>query len=227
MYDGPDAAGLVTLHFGGYALASGSREHVNFKVQVFVSLLIFVITLINEYSTAGLPLARLRTFRTNFLNERHLGPWTRTLGTSGFRMNVMFIRYWFVFTWAWSCNFDATHNHHRDAGLLLTRFQGVCGKAYRAQKAEIVSFDGSATAWTLFRTYRLFPWQQQKTRHVKAILSVPIFRQSESPSRPAKCVGILNIDAVTDEAAKLLRDNEVSLAEYFTVECLPLGHLSL
>jgi hypothetical protein len=54
---------------------------------------------------------------------------------------------------------------------------------------------------------------------VKAILSVPIWRTLGPENNPHYVpVGVINIDATTDKAATLLRDNMKILGRYFCDE---------
>jgi len=63
--------------------------------------------------------------------------------------------------------------------------------------------------------FQLWPWQSKRVRRIQYILSVPLFRESQTDSRSWKPVGVLNVDATTEEGAAFLRKNEKELAEYF------------
>ena len=64
--------------------------------------------------------------------------------------------------------------------------------------------------------FRLFSRQLRKTRHVRAVLSVPIFEQRlPSPNPRFRAIGVFNIDAVTDEGSDWLSKDRKSLTVYF------------
>jgi hypothetical protein len=61
---------------------------------------------------------------------------------------------------------------------------------------------------------------------LKGVLSVPILRKTGASSNPTfKCVGVINIDAVTPASASRLKENEEKLTNYFAEVGLPLGDL--
>lgn len=122
------------------------------------------------------------------------------------------------FEWTWNWNFQP--GAHQDANLWLFTWQGVCGAAYRTERAKFVRLDGQLADGS-----RLTHWQAKRTSHVLAILSVPMLLQSKQDSQSYKCVGVINIDAVTDEAADVLERNADALSEYFMKQGLMLAEL--
>jgi hypothetical protein len=127
-----------------------------------------------------------------------------------------------VFEWTWSKGFEPPN--HKDAGLFLTRWQGIAGMAARDEKGKSVFFGqpGNPPA-----RYGLLPWQVKKTSHLKGILSVPILRKVSSQPQRFRCVGVINIDALTPEAAEILRKNETALTEHFVLFGFLLADLSV
>jgi len=129
-----------------------------------------------------------------------------------------------VFNWTWNDGFDPPHHH--DSGLILTEFQGVCGLALRAQQVkfvELTAIDMSTIRirekLQLCRKFWLLPWQLRKTANIRAILSVPMYVEKKSAeSKHFVAVGVINVDAVTDEAAAMLKAKAQELSEYFTDE---------
>lgn len=63
--------------------------------------------------------------------------------------------------------------------------------------------------------FRMWPWQMRRTKEVKYILSVPLFKASHGDSKTWKVVGVINLDTITDEGAEFLKANEGRLATYF------------
>jgi len=127
------------------------------------------------------------------------------------------------FVWTWNKHFDR-EGQHRDSGLFLTTLQGACGQAYRREEPIYLDLRrGEPQECSWFRRwfsqphFGLLPWQLRKTAHVKAILSIPVLlkkhnREGNSSFRP---VGVINIDATTEEDADYLAAEERKLARYF------------
>jgi hypothetical protein len=64
--------------------------------------------------------------------------------------------------------------------------------------------------------YHLTKRQLRKTRHLTAVLSIPIVKRTEGLSPVYRQVGVINLDSDTEAGAALLEQNQQALAEYFT-----------
>jgi hypothetical protein len=110
-----------------------------------------------------------------------------------------------VFSFEYQCGFDAPYNHH-DRGIRLTTSQGVAGEALRRQKpvARFVSRNGAPGV-----TWGLSKKQQAMTRHVRWILSVPMFldQPDDSMERP-RVRGVINVHATDDATARSLHTSQ-------------------
>ncbi|HEY7288980.1 MAG TPA: hypothetical protein VH583_04010 [Vicinamibacterales bacterium] len=204
------------------AFLTGTKDHVEFNLKLGLSLVVFSLTLLEEWLTVGKPLEQMRAFRKVYLDGEYDDNWESSLG-DGCRMNVMYARRkWLVipvFKWVWHRGYAPPL--HRDANMFLFRWQGVAGKAFKVAKAAgvkgspqslAVYFDGTSP-----KSFRLFRWQRDRSAHVKAVHSIPILKliKNEEGAESYACTGLINIDAVTDEARERLRNNEEIVAETF------------
>jgi hypothetical protein len=224
----PDEDGNVRV--AGLVALTGAKSAVEFKLRAIVSMTIFALALVNEAVAVGLPVSRLRAFRQRYLDQ-YKTDWDDMLG-GGCRVNVMFIRrrIWTLgvpyFEWTWSNHFDPPH--HRDANMVMLKWQGVAGAAVRAQATRSAYFQPEQPALRrLSKPYWLTGHQIRRTSHLNGIISVPILRKVSGSSPGFKCVGVINVDAVTPRAAEKLRRNEQTIANYFTEFGILLGDLSL
>jgi hypothetical protein len=223
----PDASGKVSI--AHVAILTGVKAEVEFKLKVAIAMTLFALSLVNEFTTVALPLEHMRRFRERFLDDSYRKEWKDLLG-DGFRLNVMYLKrsaksLWFRhFEWSWSKEFEPPN--HLDAGLSLFSWQGIAGLAVRLQEPKADYFDLTHMPRALRSPYYLWPWQVAKTAHVKGILSVPILKRSGGAAPRFKCVGVINIDATTGEAAERLKRNERKLAQYFFEIGVGLGDLS-
>jgi hypothetical protein len=63
--------------------------------------------------------------------------------------------------------------------------------------------------------YHMWPWQINRTKHVKFILSIPLFRASKGDSQSFKRVGVINLDTHTDAGSDFLEENYDLLVDLF------------
>jgi hypothetical protein len=225
----PDAAGNVSV--AHMAILTGMKAEVEFKLKVGIAVTLFALTLVSEFTSVAMPLEQMRRFRERLLDDQYKKEWKDLLG-DGFRLNVMYLRrsmksLWLFkyFEWSWSKNFEPPN--HRDSNLLLFSWQGLAGLAVKLQDPKADYFDSSHAPRALRAPYYLWPWQIAKTAQVKGILSVPILKRSSDAAPRFHCVGVINIDAITDEAAGKLKRNVKKRAQYFLVVGGGLGDLSL
>jgi hypothetical protein len=133
------------------------------------------------------------------------------------RLNVMVVRFlWFE----WRSKFGFKGNH-RDTHMLLLRWQGLCGQSLRNRDHRFIDFRTSPlpppTLWCFAHPFFLTPGQVRRTRHVMAILSVPMFRTLGPSDNPTfKAVGVLNLDAVSTEGADWLSAKKDEMAKFLS-----------
>ena len=172
------------------------------------------------------PRAQAKKFAFNYVGNI-LDQFSKSIDEQGLRMgddlrvNVLFAkRCWFLilrrFTWFANRGFSAGQ---QDNGLWLLARQGLCGKAFRAEQtlaSDLREAKPSHKWWPSQENLWLFRWQREKTRHLKAILSIPIFRMTKSDAMTRhKVVGVINVDAVSDRGAEWLLKNKKILEAFF------------
>lgn len=191
--------------------------------------LVFLIELFSFYK----PREAVQKFGANYFRDIVMTGFKDELASSGapvrvgsdIRVNVMFATRGLLllrrFRWFANDGFDPnTGGKHEDANMWLGAWQGVCGKALRDGKLLAVDlrkvpapelWDGLGLTG-----FRMFWWQTRRTAGVKAILSVPLFKEASPP--PAcrwVAVGIVNVDAVSEGGAEWLLENTDDVAQYF------------
>ena len=137
------------------------------------------------------------------------------------RVNVLFAkRCWILLLtrFAWFANRGFLGGHHDDEMWMLT-LQGLCGRAFRRKETlavDLRNVSPSTKWWPSAENLWLFRWQRKKTRHLKAILSIPLFRRTETEAMTHhKVVGVVNVDAVSDKGAEWLLKNAKTLEFFF------------
>lgn len=165
--------------------------------------------------------AKDRSARDNFREEYVddlVQPFQAQLGRD-LRFNVMYASRWpfllvKVFHWKGSRGFRA--GVHQDARLWFTVHQGVCGLAYRNQSCEWVDLRTAPPfepqLWPWKNPFGLSRGQFEKTRHVKAVLSVPMIKTLGPRTNPKYTrAGVINLDAVSDAGADYLAANHLEI----------------
>jgi hypothetical protein len=185
------------------------------KAGALLSLAILALVFLYEAVERGVPRLDASRFRDDYLEQ--LVRKEFRLVRKHLRFNVMLARRrWYMlfigreFHWVASRGFDLCH---RDVKLWLAGWQGVCGEAFRDQEMKFVDLRGvpplNVARWRFWQNpFWLFAWQLDRTKHVKAILSVPMILKRGSGGNPWFVkVGVINIDAVDDEGAEFLKNN--------------------
>jgi hypothetical protein len=142
------------------------------------------------------------------------------------RVNVMILRWWLVFRWFANKGFVGGH---RDDSLVLLRFQGICGHAFRHEKLVAVDFRTAArpSRWKPWHNFWLWPWQCTNTGHLTAIVSIPIFREAKDGAMTRhRAVGVVNIDAVSDAGADWILKEKEALKNFFGPSGMVIAHLA-
>lgn len=231
----------VNLNFLFFGIA-GPKEQVEFKLRVFVTAFGLLLVFGSEIFEYYLPKRDFRDFRNLYL-ENEAKTWRETL-RADIRINILHVyrpgRYlWLipVFRWTWNDGFRPP-NGHFDVNLYFTTLQGVCGRAYRSEKAVFVDFREEVRPprarsyqkwppfrwqwfqlrnWPPFNPFHLWPWQLTKCGALKGVLSVPILKEIKRGGLSAdwRAVGVLNLDSMTDEGTEFLKKYRNQLSEYF------------
>jgi hypothetical protein len=214
-----DKNGEVTIL--GIAALTGRKDQVEFNLRIAIAAFLFAVSIVTEWKTVGQPLERVRTFRKTYLDNEYDKGWKTSLG-AGIRLNVMYLRKGLFFRSAWNKGF-APPKYHWDAGMVLLRWQGVAGQAF--QLANTGASRGLGFGYAeydlgnpdVMKTFRLTRGQLNRTKHVLAVLSIPMLRKitTREGGEKFKCVGMINVDAVTTDAAKVIKNNEAALIEAF------------
>lgn len=141
--------------------------------------------------------------------------------STNLRVNVMVASRWplvFVRTFQWRASRGFAPGAHRDARLWLTEYQGVAGLAFRAEAIQWYDLrtapQFTPSIWPWRNPFFLTRGQYQKTEVVKAVLSIPLVKRSGSSTNPVyERVGVLNVDAISDEGADWLAANQREVSE--------------
>ena len=206
------------------------EQQIEDTLRVAVSLLglvgVFGFDIFNLY----IPRQQARQFARDYFNrcivEIRKRPDIPALGEH-IRLNVLFaprLRFVRCFKWTANVGFEPPVGYSRDGHLWLFTWQGICGRALKLRETQFVDLRTLpinrhywlAHICPMKENFRLFSRQLRKTRHVRAVLSVPIFEQRlPSPNPRFRAIGVFNIDAVTDEGSDWLSKDRKSLTVYF------------
>lgn len=212
--------------------SEGPKDEIEMRVRVLLTLTGYALFVFSGYIDLYRPARSLVKFRGDliaFLNECHWRHGGLNI-SSDIRINVMYIRWRLRRPFGWSFEVawrDGFQPKHRDADIRLYAWQGACGRARSRRDAVFVDFRTMVPPtnlrwWHWSPDFRLTKWQQDKTAHLYAILSVPIFDTSGPPGQEKqKCVGVINLDALTPAAADALKtradDLSKALAQHGTL----------
>jgi hypothetical protein len=211
----PDAHGLV--HLG---MLTASKDVFDLEISVVVTVLAISGICLVEFIDLYLPKRDLERFRTEYLDNEHV-EWESQIG-KGVRINVMYARRpWYALwvtkrlVWVWGLGYVPPD--HRDQGLCFWTWQGVCGRAFRQEKAifaDLRNFSPQGRKRWYNNEFRISPRMCDKTKDVQAILSVPMFDHRDDDKWV--CVGTINLDTLDPKTATVLAQNQKELARYFS-----------
>lgn len=205
---------------------SGPKQEVELSLRILISTVALIGALAYEAVDLYWPTRSLRAFRKHYLEEKR-AEWRVRLSPE-IRINIMYARRrWYflwlvrVFEWTWNDGFDPPRGHV-DANMWISEFQGACGKAFRTMRPQSVYFDATPRQiqsfkeeWLLGNEFHLSHGQLRRTRHLRAVLSIPILEKSDDLSPSYRSVGVINLDAYSEKGSNELQANEQELAEYF------------
>jgi len=89
-----------------------------------------------------------------------------------------------------------------DQDLYLSTSQGLCGEAYRERQFKYVGMVGNNPP-----TYNLSAEQRERTKHLKTIISIPIWEIFSNEPNSRKVIGILNLDSKEELGDQLFNDH--------------------
>ncbi|MFC1654640.1 hypothetical protein ACFL2F_02440 [Myxococcota bacterium] len=222
--------GFSLTNFLGIECEPGEKEKTEFFIRAGMSSFFLALILIYEVVDLYMPRLNRRGVRNGYLEQQYTQLSSRFPEAikDQIRFNVMCAnRHWYhlflfrSFRWIWNRGFDPPN--HIDSGMKLKSWQGVCGRALKAEVPKFADMrrlpDPSTLSWAsrhLRRNkYRLSKSQLKKTKHIRAVLSVPIYRLKSNGANPIwKTIGVINIDATSDTAAEFLRVNRVEFKTY-------------
>ena len=161
-------------------------------------------------------------FVENMLDEfaESIKPFNVAVGQD-LRVNITLSRRCFLFPFLsrffWFAN-RGFGGGHRDNGQWLFTFQGLCGRAFRHRQVLAVDLRKaeSESWWPSAGNFWLSCGQRKKTRHLKAIVSIPLFKEIRTDAMTHhKVVGVINVDAVSERGAEWLLTNRERLENFF------------
>ncbi len=215
---------LLTIGWAPFFTLEGSKPEVELQLRATLTLVGVALIVIGGYFDAYAPSRSLASFRSAYLANTVKNQWRKTGRVrSTLRINVMYLSWrWYLpfgqsFKVIWKDKFEPSD---RDGHVRLYKWQGVCGKAARRREAEFVDFRNTpvvgktfASQYLLQNQFHLCSWQLHKTRHLKAILSVPMYEERGQKGQESyRCVGVINVDAKTDKDANYLSKKADDLA---------------
>jgi hypothetical protein len=171
--------------------APPSEEILRAGVSCVLLMIVFFYDALDLY----LPRQSRRKFRDRYLS----GQFNEISGNlhRDVRVNVMYARrrwytLWLVRVFQWTASHGFRAGRDRDIKIPFLEWQGVCGKALRRCEVTWEDLRGPRHQWSalrwyqkwlLWNTYRLTYWQLERTQNVRAILSIPMFRQKRLASQ--------------------------------------------
>jgi hypothetical protein len=127
------------------------------------------------------------------------------------RVNIMLVHWTFSGRHFFQC-YQQGMAGDPDANLHFSIKRGLCGYAFRKKSHEVVYRDlRQDTPDTAERKYRWLRRDFDNTQHVKAVATIPLYRQRTALRGHIKhkYFGVLNVDATNDAGAALLADSTV------------------
>jgi hypothetical protein len=202
---------------------AGSVEKL---VGIFLGGISITVMTVYESFAHLWPRVQAKTFAFNYVGNL-FDKFAKSIDSNGVRMggdirvNVLFVklcRFLLLRRFTWFAN-RGFIGGQKDNDLWMLTWQGLCGKAFRSENTLATDLRHTRLSdrwWPCPGNLWLFPWQREKTRHLKAILSIPIFRTTKSDAMTRhKAVGVINIDAVSDRGAEWLLKNAKVLEAFF------------
>ena len=222
---------------GNYCSSNDPRttDGCKTKVRIAVVAVALAVKALFDWYELAFPLRRLSKIQKRYV-EQDLVPilteYRKKLKTPALRANIMvptWTIYGRIFEFLHPEGFKPPHD--RDRGIVLHVWQGIAGAAFKAEGRDPVYwyFDDvwnasqGLTARSLHPPmsvylpvlkawWRKTPWgltdkQAADTGHVKWILSVQMFRESEDPKKPADVRGVINLDITDAAAAQRMADS--------------------
>lgn len=190
-----------------------------FVAAIFASVSIMVMTVYESIMHLW-PRTQVRNFAEAYVKNA-LDDFEEEIAESGLRMatdlrvNVLFAR-WHRFVWFANRGFTGCHH---DNNLWILRWFGLSGNALKEKNTIAVDLRGrtpSGGRWPRRENLWLFSWQARKTRHLKAVVSIPIFKETKKGAMTHhKAVGVINVDAVSDAGAEWILSNGPALEAFF------------
>jgi hypothetical protein len=201
----------------GIALVTGSYLTETYQKAIAYSTggLLFVVV---EYFGAYRPQKHfdekrkelLDAFFDNFIDTAEIENQKATI-----RVNIMLVQ-WCVGGWTIVCRhffqfYQKGMDGYPDADAHFPTCAGFCGRVFQSKEAWAHYEDLRAITPEELEGYGFSKKLQQQTRVVKAIVSVPLYRKLKSMrgSPKVRWIGVLNVDAVDDAGADLLKQPEI------------------
>jgi hypothetical protein len=206
------AAPVLAPHFVSIPWIRGDEK----LTGVYLSLFLLAVIFLFDAFERGLPALDAAKFRDEYV-ERFVKKYFK-LGKRHLRFNVMVARRRWYFLWLtgafeWTASRGFDPGVHHDAKMWLGTWQGVAGEALREEKTSFVDLRTTpemarhpVRIWK--NPFGLTLRQLRKTRHVLAILSVPMVVKRGMGGNPSlTATGVINVDAVSAQGAEWLSRN--------------------
>jgi hypothetical protein len=199
------------------ALVTGSYLTETYLKAIAYSFGGFIFVVV-EYFGAYRPLKHfddkrkelLDAFFNNFVDTAKIGDQKATI-----RVNIMLAN-WCIGSWTVLCRhffqfYQKGMDGYPDADAHFSVCSGFCGRVFRSREAWAHYEDLRSLTPDQLEGYGFSEKLQQQTRAVKAIVCVPLYRKFKSMrgAPKVKWIGVLNVDAVDDAGADLLKQPEI------------------
>jgi hypothetical protein len=196
----------VSLLFALFS-TNNTAKGIVFSVAILVLIIV-------EYLGVYRPLQRLEdVIRKQF--DFYFEPFLHDAQVDGhhaeLRVNIMLVRST-MFDRCFFQYYQKNMEGYPDANLHFSIKRGLCGRAFRKNSHEVMYRDLRND--TQQAAQRKFLWSHEQfgiTQHVKAVATIPLYRQRTAfrGHIKHKYFGVLNVDAINDAGAELLADSAV------------------
>ena len=218
----------------------GWNEPADLVVRTLVAFAILSVSFVYDAADFAAPALRAHELGKKFVARIEKGVSPKQVGVSlgaDIRVDVLvlgsplpLLPLRLVFKWFANPGFVG---QHADNGMFLWRWQGLSGLARAERKSMFVDSAGltkitAAAGWRSKEGLYLTKRQCRTTAHLRAILSVPLLREVQrkgSLLKKWKAVGVINVDAVSENGATWLVANRSLLEAYLLEEGALLADL--
>ena len=215
----------------------GPKAHVELALRFLLALFAVALIIAADIIDVYLPRRELRRFRSAYLTGQCEIWRSELFKKHNVRVSVLYVRrrwywpFWKAFYWAWNYGFEPPYHH--DANMRMACWQGVAGQAFETQISKCAFFSQPAPAkkftekWCFHNQFKFSFRQLRLSSSVTGVIGILIMRKGQGDSPSYKTVGVILLDAYTNDDAHFLDTNKQELAKYFFRVGRILGSLDM